>query len=71
MPRLVPEESLIRVLNLAKNPVQVTIQDKDLFQQPVEAFQVSIYVGLEGLTCVPLKKGWVVFQVFSNTAQSC
>lgn len=42
MPRLVPEESLIRVLNLAKNPVQVTIQDRDLFQQPVEAFQVSI-----------------------------
>ncbi|KAM9548733.1 solute carrier family 15 member 2 isoform 3-T3 [Guaruba guarouba] len=39
MPRLVPEESLIRVLNLAKNPVQVTIQDKDLFQQPVGAFQ--------------------------------
>lgn len=61
MPRLVPEESLIRVLNLAKNPVQVTIQDHDLFQQPVEAFQVSIYVGLEGLTCVPLKKGWAFF----------
>uniref|UniRef100_A0A8C3V8Y6 Solute carrier family 15 member 2 n=1 Tax=Catharus ustulatus TaxID=91951 RepID=A0A8C3V8Y6_CATUS len=39
MPRLVPKESLIRVLNLAKNPVQVTIQDKDLFQQPVESFQ--------------------------------
>ncbi|XP_027652291.1 solute carrier family 15 member 2 isoform X5 [Falco naumanni] len=39
MPRLVPEESLIRVLNLAKNPVQVIIQDRDLFQQPVEAFQ--------------------------------
>ncbi|XP_074949144.1 solute carrier family 15 member 2 isoform X1 [Phalacrocorax aristotelis] len=39
LPRLVPEESLIRVLNLAKNPVQVTIQDRDLFQQPVEAFQ--------------------------------
>ncbi|KAJ7407866.1 Solute carrier family 15 member 2 [Willisornis vidua] len=39
MPRLVPEESLIRVLNLAKNPVRVTIQDKDLFQQPMEAFQ--------------------------------
>uniref|UniRef100_A0A663N5Y9 Solute carrier family 15 member 2 n=1 Tax=Athene cunicularia TaxID=194338 RepID=A0A663N5Y9_ATHCN len=39
MPRLVPEESLIRVLNLAKNPVRVTIQDQDLFQQPVEAFQ--------------------------------
>uniref|UniRef100_A0A8C0B3R9 Solute carrier family 15 member 2 n=8 Tax=Neoaves TaxID=3078114 RepID=A0A8C0B3R9_9AVES len=39
MPQLVPEESLIRVLNLAKNPVQVTIQDRDLFQQPVEAFQ--------------------------------
>lgn len=55
MPQLVPEESLIRVLNLAKNPVQVTIQDRDLFQQPVEAFQVSIYVGLEGLTCVPSK----------------
>uniref|UniRef100_A0A8C0U8R1 Solute carrier family 15 member 2 n=1 Tax=Cyanistes caeruleus TaxID=156563 RepID=A0A8C0U8R1_CYACU len=33
------QESLIRVLNLAKNPVQVTIQDKDLFQQPVESFQ--------------------------------
>lgn len=69
MPRLVPEESLIRVLNLAKNPVQVTIQDKDLFQQAVEAFQVSIYVGLEGLTCVPLKKGWAFFQAFSNKAQ--
>ncbi|XP_030344237.1 solute carrier family 15 member 2 isoform X2 [Strigops habroptila] len=39
MPRLVPEESLIRVLNLAKNPVLVTIQEKDLFQQPMEAFQ--------------------------------
>uniref|UniRef100_A0A8C3MJX5 Solute carrier family 15 member 2 n=1 Tax=Geospiza parvula TaxID=87175 RepID=A0A8C3MJX5_GEOPR len=39
MPRLVPKESLIRVLNLAKNPVQVAIQDKDLFQQPVESFQ--------------------------------
>uniref|UniRef100_A0A8C3DRJ3 Solute carrier family 15 member 2 n=1 Tax=Corvus moneduloides TaxID=1196302 RepID=A0A8C3DRJ3_CORMO len=39
MPRLVPKESLIRVLNLAENPVQVTIQDKDLFQQPVESFQ--------------------------------
>ncbi|XP_014727244.1 PREDICTED: solute carrier family 15 member 2 isoform X1 [Sturnus vulgaris] len=39
MPRLAPKESLIRVLNLAKNPVQVTIQDKDLFQQPVESFQ--------------------------------
>ncbi|XP_051479051.1 solute carrier family 15 member 2 isoform X3 [Apus apus] len=39
MPRLVPEESLIRVLNLAKNPVKVTIQDQDLFQQPVESFQ--------------------------------
>ncbi|KAM6397694.1 solute carrier family 15 member 2 isoform 7-T7 [Pluvialis apricaria] len=41
MPRLVPEESLIRVLNLAKNPVQVTIQGRDLFQQPVEAFQIT------------------------------
>ncbi|RMC18718.1 hypothetical protein DUI87_04614 [Hirundo rustica rustica] len=41
MPRLVPKESLIRVLNLAKNPVQVTIQDKDLFQQPVESFQIT------------------------------
>lgn len=50
MPRLVPKESLIRVLNLAKNPVQVTVQDKDLFQQPVESFQVSIYLGLKGLT---------------------
>nr|XP_047928186.1 solute carrier family 15 member 2 isoform X6 [Anser cygnoides] len=39
MPQLVPKESLIQVLNLAKNPVQVTIQDQDLFQQPVEAFQ--------------------------------
>lgn len=46
MPQLVPEESLIRVLNLAKDPVRVTIQDQDLFQQPVEAFQVSINVGL-------------------------
>uniref|UniRef100_A0A8C5JTB9 Solute carrier family 15 member 2 n=1 Tax=Junco hyemalis TaxID=40217 RepID=A0A8C5JTB9_JUNHY len=36
-------ESLIRVLNLAKNPVQVAIQDKDLFQQPVESFQVTEY----------------------------
>lgn len=68
MPQLVPEESLIRVLNLAKNPVQVTVQDQDLFQQPVEAFQVSIYVGLKGLTCVPLKKGWAFFQGFSNKA---
>ncbi|XP_052530882.1 solute carrier family 15 member 2 isoform X6 [Tympanuchus pallidicinctus] len=39
MPQLVPKESLIQVLNLAKNPVQVTIQDQNLFQQPVEAFQ--------------------------------
>uniref|UniRef100_A0A8B9VF67 Solute carrier family 15 member 2 n=1 Tax=Anas zonorhyncha TaxID=75864 RepID=A0A8B9VF67_9AVES len=39
MPQLVPKESLIQVLNLAKNPVQVTIEDQDLFQQPVEAFQ--------------------------------
>lgn len=61
MPRLVPEESLIRVLNLAKDPVQVTIQDRDLFQQPVEAFQVGVHVGLQGLTCVPLKKGGVGF----------
>ncbi|XP_072197498.1 solute carrier family 15 member 2 isoform X3 [Excalfactoria chinensis] len=39
MPQLVPKESLIQVLNLAKNPVQVTIQDQNLFQHPVEAFQ--------------------------------
>ncbi|XP_027317884.3 solute carrier family 15 member 2 isoform X2 [Anas platyrhynchos] len=39
MPQLVPKESLIQVLNLAKNPIQVTIEDQDLFQQPVEAFQ--------------------------------
>ncbi|XP_071602770.1 solute carrier family 15 member 2 isoform X5 [Heliangelus exortis] len=39
MPQLIPEESLIRVLNLAKNPVQVTVQDQDIFQQPVKAFQ--------------------------------
>lgn len=64
MPRLVPKESLIRVLNLAKNPVQVTIQDKDLFQQPVESFQVSIYLGLKGLTCMSLKKGWAFFRHF-------
>lgn len=68
MPQLVSEESLIRVLNLAKNPVQVTIQDRDLFQQPVEAFQVSMYVGLEGLTCIPLKKGWAFYQALSNKA---
>lgn len=68
MPRLVPEESLIRVLNLAKNPVQVTIQDRDLFQQPVKAFQVSVYVGLEGLNCISLKKEWAFFQTGSNKA---
>ena len=72
MPQLVPEESLIRVLNLAKNPVQVTIQNQDLFQQPVEAFQVSIYVGLEGLpACIPLKKGWAFLQVFSIKTHRC
>lgn len=71
MPRLVPKESLIRVLNLAKNPVQVAIQDKDLFQQPVESFQVSIYLGLKGLTCLSLKKGWAFFQKFSNKAHRC
>lgn len=64
MPRLVPKESLIRVLNLAKNPVQVTIQDKDLFQQPVESFQVSVFLGWKGLTCMSLKKGWAFIQHF-------
>nr|XP_009666164.1 PREDICTED: solute carrier family 15 member 2 isoform X4 [Struthio camelus australis] len=39
MPQLVPKESLIQVLNLAKNPVQVTVQDQHLFQQPTGAFQ--------------------------------
>jgi len=74
MPQLVPEESLIRVLNLAKNPVQVTIQDRNLFQQPVKAFQVSIYVGLQGLTFVPLKKGGLFFrhfQIKSTDARAC
>lgn len=65
MPQLVPKESLIQVLNLAKNPVQVTIQDQNLFQQPVEAFQVSTCMGMEGLTCIPLKKGGL----FSGTFQ--
>lgn len=69
MPRLVPEESLIRVLNLAKAPVQVTIQDRALFQQPVEAFQVGVQVGLQGLTCVLLKKGGWFFRHFLESPQ--
>nr|XP_006137750.1 solute carrier family 15 member 2 isoform X2 [Pelodiscus sinensis] len=39
MPPLEPKESLIQVLNLANEKVQVKIQGQDLFQQPVEAFQ--------------------------------
>lgn len=61
MPQLVPKESLIQVLNLAKNPVQVTIEDQDLFQQPVEAFQVSVCVWMAHLTCILLKKGGFFF----------
>lgn len=71
MPQLVPKESLIQVLNLAKNPVQVTIQDQDLFQQPVEAFQVSVCVGMAHLTCIPLKKGWAFFQTLANKTPKC
>ncbi|XP_006036704.2 solute carrier family 15 member 2 isoform X1 [Alligator sinensis] len=39
MPKPVPKESFLQVLNLADNKVQVTVQDRDLFQQPIETFQ--------------------------------
>ncbi|XP_067405743.1 solute carrier family 15 member 2 isoform X1 [Emydura macquarii macquarii] len=39
MPRLVSKESLIQVLNLANDNVQVRIQGHDLFQQPIKYFQ--------------------------------
>ncbi|XP_043360872.1 solute carrier family 15 member 2 isoform X2 [Dermochelys coriacea] len=34
-----PKESLIQVLNLANDTIQVTIPGQDLFQQPIGAFQ--------------------------------
>ncbi|XP_019409847.1 PREDICTED: solute carrier family 15 member 2 isoform X1 [Crocodylus porosus] len=39
MPKPVPKGSFLQVLNLADNRVQVTVQDQDLFQQPIETFQ--------------------------------
>uniref|UniRef100_A0A8D0HQR7 Solute carrier family 15 member 2 n=1 Tax=Sphenodon punctatus TaxID=8508 RepID=A0A8D0HQR7_SPHPU len=39
MPEPVPKESLIQVLNLADDRIQVTIQDHDIHQLPLEPFQ--------------------------------